>query len=147
MEDTYANAYVEVLEILKYVPVNEIAKIPKKEIEFFERNKNVNYQYDYNVDNPITLRKTDAIIVNLYKKYFSNEEENKKIDELLFLNEQKSELKKSRLYSNKVIFERQIDESIQSNLPVEVKEENFIQKIISKLKIFIKMLKSRKENK
>lgn len=147
MEDTYANAYVEILEILKYVPVNEIAKIPKKEIEFFERNKNVNYQYDYNVDNPVTLRKTDAIIVNLYKKYFSNEEENKKIDELLFLNEQKSELKKGRLYSNKVIFERQIDESIQSNLPVEVKEENFIQKIISKLKIFIKMLKSRKENK
>ncbi|MCI8384284.1 MAG: hypothetical protein HFJ33_05435 [Clostridia bacterium] len=147
MEDTYANAYVEILEILKYVPVNEIAKIPKKEIEFFERNKNVNYQYDYNVDNPVTLRKTDAIIVNLFKKYFSNEEENKKIDELLFLNEQKSELKKGRLYSNKVIFERQIDESIQSNLPVEVKEENFIQKIISKLKIFIKMLKSRKENK
>ncbi len=94
MEDTYANAYVEILEILKYVPVNEIEKIPKKEIEFFERNKNVNYQYDYNVDNSVTLRKTDAIIVNLYKKYFSNEEENKKIDELLFLNEQKSELKK-----------------------------------------------------
>ena len=99
------------------------------------------------MDNPVTLRKTDAIIVNLYKKYFSNEEENKKIDELLFLNEQKSELKKSRLYSNKVIFERQIDESIQSNLPIEVKEENFIQKIISKLKTFFKMPKSRKGNK
>lgn len=147
MEDTYANAYVEILEILKYIPVNEIEKIPKKEIEFFERNKNVNYQYDYNVDNPVTLRKTDAIIVNLYKKYFSNEEENKKIDELLFFNEQKSELKKSSLYSNKLVFERKIDESILPNLPVEVKEENFIQKIISKLKTFFKMPKDRKGNK
>lgn len=147
MENTYTNAYVEILEILKYLPPEELNKIPKTEIDFFEKNKNISYHYNYSIDKPITLRKTDAIIVNLYKKYLANTEENEKIDEMLLLNEQKCEFKKSMLYGNKVIFEREIDEPIQSNLPVEVKEENFIQKIILKLKNFFKMLKSRKGNK
>lgn len=147
MENTYANAYVEILEILKYLPPEELNKIPKTEIDFFEKNKNISYQYNYSIDKPITLRKTDAIIVNLYKKYLASTEENEKIDEMLLLNEQKRESKKSMLYGNKVIFERKIDELLQFNLPVEVKEENFIQKIILKLKNFFKMLKSRKGNK
>ena len=144
MDDTYANAYVEILEILKYVPTKEIEKISKKEIEFFEKNKNINYKYNYDANNPITLRKTDAIIVNLYKKYFATEEENRKMDELLLLNEQKSELRKNQIYSNKDIFKAKKTEPIKPNLPVEVKGENFIQKIISKIKSLLKILKNGK---
>lgn len=144
MEDTYENAYVEILEILNYVPTKEREKIPKAEIDFFEKNKNVEYQYNYNPENPTTLRKTDAIIVNLYKKYLATAEENKKIDEMLFLNEQKSEIKKRQLYRNKIIFENKKDEIKAANLPAEIKEESLIEKIISKIKNFLKIRKSRR---
>ena len=32
----YANAYSEVLEILKYIPIEDYNKIPKTKIELFE---------------------------------------------------------------------------------------------------------------
>ena len=36
----YANAYSEVLEILKYIPVEDYNKIPKTKIELFKINAN-----------------------------------------------------------------------------------------------------------
>ena len=36
----YANAYSEVLEILKYIPIKDYNKIPKNIIELFEKNAN-----------------------------------------------------------------------------------------------------------
>lgn len=41
----YANAYSEVLEILRYVSIDDYNKIPKKHIEFFENNSNKNYDF------------------------------------------------------------------------------------------------------
>ena len=35
----YANAYTEVLEILKYIPKEDYNKIPKNKIELYETNK------------------------------------------------------------------------------------------------------------
>ena len=138
MENTYENAYVEVLEILKYIPKNELEQIPKEEIDFFQKNRNVNYQYDYCTDNPVTLRKTDVILVSLYKNYLATLEEKEKINEILRLNEQKSELKKKQEYENKPLFERQ--ESInQENALVVRKKENWIEKLFTKIKKFLNL--------
>ena len=45
----YANAYSEVLEILRYVSIDDYNKIPKKQIEFFENNSNKDYDFFYNL--------------------------------------------------------------------------------------------------
>ena len=47
----YANAYAEVLEILKYVSKEEYDKIPHSKIELFETNKNENYVFKYYPNN------------------------------------------------------------------------------------------------
>lgn len=138
MENTYENAYVEVLEILKYIPKNEFEQIPKEEIDFFEKNRNVNYQYDYEVENPVTLRKTDVILVSLYKNYLATLEEKEKINEILKLNEQKSELKKRQEYENKPLFEKQ-EFTKQENALVVRKKENWIEKIVAKIKNFLNL--------
>ena len=116
MENTYENAYVEVLEILKYIPKNELEKIPKEEIDFLEKNKNENYQYDY----------------------LATVEEKEKINEILKLNEQKSELKKSQEYENKPLFEKPKFVQ-QENALVVRKKENWMEKIVAKIRKFLNL--------
>lgn len=137
MENTYENAYVEVLEILKHIPKNEWEQIPKEEIDFFEKNKNLNYQYVYNANNPVTLRKTDVIFVSLYRNYLATLTEKEKINEILNLNEQKSEIKKRKEYGSKPLFEQQ--EFIkQENALVVRKSQHWLAKILQKIKKFLK---------
>ena len=87
MNNTYACSYVEVLEILKHIPKEDYKKIPKEKIEFYEKNKASNYVYIYNSIEPKTLRKTDIILMNLYKNYIAKTDEKRKIEEILRLNE------------------------------------------------------------
>ena len=46
----YANAYTEVLEILKYIPKEDYNKIPKNKIELYETYSNKNYNFIKNTD-------------------------------------------------------------------------------------------------
>ena len=41
VENKYAIAYSEVLEILKHIPIEDYNKIPKSKIELFETNAEV----------------------------------------------------------------------------------------------------------
>ena len=43
-----SNAYSEVLEILRYIPIQEYNKIPQKKLEIFERFSNKEYKFVYN---------------------------------------------------------------------------------------------------
>lgn len=48
MVNEYSRNYTEVLEILKYIPIDEYNKIPKQKIEFYEKYKDRSYEYEYN---------------------------------------------------------------------------------------------------
>ena len=106
MNDTYECSYVEVLEILKYIPKEEYDKIPKELIEFFEEHKDKSYKYIYNPVSPKTLRKTDAIIVSLYKDYIANDDEKKQIEKRLMENYEKAESEKRKKYNPDDLFKR-----------------------------------------
>lgn len=140
MEDTYENAYAEVLEIIKYLPKEEREKIPQNEIEYFEKNKNYNYIYSFSDSKH--LRKTDIILVYLYRKYIASAEERNKINELLMINEKIN----SRQWKNQPIFkfkENSTDNDCKS-LVVNKENTNVIIKMISKLKkFFIKYTKGK----
>ena len=106
MNDTYECSYVEVLEILKYIPKEEYDKIPKQLIGFFEEHKNKSYRYIYNPVSPKTLRKTDAIIVSLYKDYIANDDEKKQIEKRLMENYEKAESEKRKQYNPDDLFKK-----------------------------------------
>ena len=48
VDNKYAIAYSEILEILKHIPIEDYNKIPKDKIEIFETyaNKEYNFEYD-----------------------------------------------------------------------------------------------------
>lgn len=91
-EDIYCTEYTEVLNILEYYLIDEdYNKIPKEMIEFFEKNADRNYRYKIDktktyIEQSIS-RKTNSIIVSLYKEYFASKEEKRVLEQILSLNE------------------------------------------------------------
>ncbi len=79
----YANAYSEVLEILKYISVEDYNKIPKNKIELFETNANNDYSFTYNPDKTLDEQEvskiTKGIIAILFRDYWATETQREKI--------------------------------------------------------------------
>ena len=136
MNNTYSCSYVEVLEILKHIPKEDYIKIPEEKIEFYKNNMDKNYIYIYNPIMPKTLRKTDAILINLYKNYIAKEDEKQKINQILKLNEMKEEQEKQKKFSPNNIFNNHVEnENINENTILVVEhKETMLKKIINTIK-------------
>ena len=145
----YAKAYKEVLEIIKYFPEEEYNKIPKEKIEFYEMNKDQNYQFVINPNIDLLeqniSKEANAIIVTLFQDYFATEEQKEKIKEILELNEKKIEQERREQYNPNDIFKEKVntnkdnDITANNNLPIEVKKDNFFRRFIDYIKnLFIK---------
>lgn len=85
---------------------------------------------------PKTLRKTDAILINLYKNYIAKEDEKQKINQILKLNEMKEEQEKQKKFSPNNIFNNHVEnENINENTILVVEhKETMLKKIINKIK-------------
>lgn len=79
----YANAYTEVLEILKYIPLEDYNKIPKDKIELFKTNSNRDYKFEYNpqktLDEQNVSKIAKTIIAILFRDYWATDKQKKKI--------------------------------------------------------------------
>ena len=136
MNNKYAKAYKEVIEIIKYFPEEEYNKIPKEKIEFYKDN--IDKEYNFSIDPSIELsnqnisKETNAIIVALYQEYFTTEEQKEKIKEILKLNEKKAEQSKKEKYNPDDLFKNTDKEiCIQSNnveTAIIEKKDNFFTK-------------------
>ena len=65
MNKVYKKACTEVLEALKYIPLDEYHKIPYKTIAFMEENKDKDYNYKYDVKSPKMSKKENKIIIRM----------------------------------------------------------------------------------
>lgn len=140
MNEVYKMACTEVVEALKYIPLEEYHKIPKKVLEFMEENKDTKYNYKYDVENPKMSRQANMIITKLYLDYIANEKEKKIINEILLLNSKKQKSS----YTNNVFKPKKESKSYEiknekHNLPVKKENVNWLKKLINKIKlIFVK---------
>lgn len=79
----YANAYTEVLEILKNISQEDYNKVSKGKINLFEHNANKEYIFNY--DSTKTLEEQNvsktarAIIAILFRDYWATDEQRNKI--------------------------------------------------------------------
>lgn len=123
INDNYANAYTEVLEIIKYFPKEEYSKIPKEKIEYYKNNMNKDYIFTINPEIELSKQnisvEANAIIVNLFRDYFATDEQKVTIKEILDLNQEKEEQKKREKYSPDNLFKNKGEDST-----VEVNEED-----------------------
>ena len=145
----YRNAYKEVLEIIKYLPEKELHRIPKEKIEYFVRNQNKDYDFNFDVAIPLEeqniSREANAIILNLLNDYFFSDKQKEKLAIILDNNERKYQEKQREKYNPDNIFKNketinyyQIsnEESNSNNLPIEVNEKNIFMKVIGFFKRF-----------
>ena len=148
MEKKYARAYTEVLEILKHIPKDELERIPKSELQFYEDNCDKNYKYEYNldlaVDKQAISKEANTVIVALYMNYFANEKQKGIIEKILKQNSIEEEKAKNEKYDVNKIFEKNQNEhngaNKSENLPVDISnnQDSLIKKIINKIKSLFK---------
>lgn len=147
MEDNYSNAYKEVIEILKYVPQESVNKIPQTMIDTFKAKMNENYNFhidiNKNFEEQELLDETKAILANIFRDYWATPYQKERIEAKEKYDRQKIEEEKREQYNPDDIFKKKQlvkeNENIENNgenLPVEIKKDNFYQKIVKFFKKF-----------
>lgn len=154
MDLKYSNACKEVVVLFDYfLDDNDLSKIPEKQIEHIK--KNANQQYNYFIDESKVLEEQEiskeakAIIVSLYKKYFTTSEQKKKVDEILAILDRQKNIKKTNNsgfnnleealnYKNNRKENEEIkqSENIEKKEKALVKSESIWKKIINKISKF-----------
>jgi hypothetical protein len=142
----YANAYSEVLEILKFISKEDYNKIPANKIELFKLNSNKEYKFTYSpnktLDEQNVSKRAKAIIGILFRDYWATEVQRDKIirkqkNDRLTLDEQKKSL-----YGIENIFKKRnacSETEVKKEVTkVVVYKENFITRIFNKIKNFFK---------
>ena len=131
INSTYAKAYKEVLEIIKYFPKEEYEKIPVEEIEFYKKHMDKDYNFTINPEINLSEQnisaEANAVIVNIFRDYFATEEQKIKIKEILDLNQKKEDLEKRKKYNPDAIF-KELDKeenNTENTALVEYKESFF----------------------
>ena len=138
MREDISEALVELNEILKYTSKDILDKIPTEFIKFIQKNASTTYKFNYDFNEPLEKQqikfKTKVLIALIYRDYVCNTEEKK--DYMNYISYTLSEIEKEKQerYNSNNIFKNKINEEdkecIENNLPLEVKKENIIIKII-----------------
>jgi len=133
----YARAYTEVIEILKYVPNEEVKKIPKEKLDFY--NSNMDNEYNYKIDMTKEFEEqemseiTKAILANIFRNYWATPYQKERIEAKEKYDLEKLEEEKREEYNTDNIFKNKQHEMIvgNRNLPAEIKKKSFLKKLVN----------------
>ena len=145
MENNLLKAYSEVDKILSFMEIRYVEKVPKKMREMFKNEKL--QDYEPNIDKNIPLeeqqleRKTLAILSMLNLNYWcENEEEKEELIRAYSNNDKKRNEELREKYNPDNIFknknkEREVEQITEEITAIaEYKKENFIKKLLNKIK-------------
>lgn len=128
----FAEASAEINEILKYMPKEEVEKIPSKLREFFKEVASKDYVTNINPDLPLDEQeikeKTKDIIALIYRNYWCSEEERKELDQKLIENDRKFEEELREKYNPDNIFKNNVTTTKKEE--PEIKEEKIEQSLV-----------------
>ena len=132
MEDNYPKAYKEVMEILNFVPKESVDKIPQTMLDTFNAKMDNNYNFKVDINKSFEeqnlLEETKAIFSNIFRDYWAMPEQKERIEIKEIYDRQKNEEEKKKKYDIDDMFRNRKKENI---LPVEIKKENFFEKIFN----------------
>lgn len=150
MITAYKRAYTEVIEIIKYFPNEEYAKIPLEKINYYKENMDKDYNFQINpnieLEKQNISREANAILVTLFKDYFATDRQKEILNNLLKQNQQILEEQKQEKYDPSNLFMQSktqqqntvtIQENNSENSLIEIKE-NFFTKFINFIKNIFK---------
>lgn len=138
----YKKAYVELLEILKYLTPSQKQKIPADLINQLEENKDISYQFEYDFSKNLLeqnlLTETKSLLLQLYIKYLSPENEKKFWNDYKILCLKKINSDKEKIFNSQNIFNKtEKTFSAQNNvdnLSITIQKEKLYIKIFKMIK-------------
>lgn len=150
MNNTYSKAYTEVLEIINHFSEDEYKKIPKEKIDFFEKNKDKDYNFKINPNVDLSeqniSQNANAILVTLFRDYFATDNQKEILKKLLQQNQEKIEMEKYQKYNPDNIFNNKVytnksKDSKEELALVEMKTQIWYKKILDFFKSIFKKTK------
>lgn len=136
-EIIYKKAYKELYEVICILTQDEISKIPQYIIENIKKKMDNTYKFSIDKNKSILeqdlMPETQALIIELYQRYLSPEEEKEKWNKYNQMCYEKSELQKSKKYNPDNLFKKK-NIIPESNQLIVLENKSFIQKIIDKIK-------------
>jgi len=136
----YRVAYTEVIEILKYVPDEDVNKIPKEKLEFYKSNMDNEYNYKLDMTKEFEEQEmsdiTKAILANIFRDYWATPYQKERIEAKEKYDLEKLEEEKREKYNPDNILKNKQKSTIveNTNLPMIIKKETFFKKLISFIK-------------
>lgn len=133
--DSYAKAYVEILEIINHMGENYKKMIPSKLLKFFEENKDSNYFYDLSKskdDNmQIFSNETIGLLSMLESKYWAKDDEKKILNEALLENEKKyQEYLREKFNPDNLFRKKELEvETVENSVAMVEYKESILTKI------------------
>lgn len=144
-KEDYAKSYTELLEILKHISYNDVKKIPKEKLTYYEKNKDIAYVFIYNPELSFeeqTSKLTKILIANLYIEYWTTEEECAQIRD----NDKKElynrEMEKKKQYSVDDLFSsrKKTENSAPPTTSLTiVNQKSILSRILYKIKKLLKL--------
>ena len=130
-ESEYAKAYKEVIEFLRYIPIEETRKIPRNIIDYYNKNKDETYEFQYNPNVDFNKQEimylSKILIANLYKKYWCDEIEKIRIEKK---EDREIQLEQDKEYSTDNLLKKK--EEGDKAIAV-IKKENIFHRILKKI--------------
>lgn len=155
MENVYYDAYTEIYEILSYMPINYIRKLPKELLSLFEQKRNKDYKYCINTEKKINeqemLIETKSILAILYRDFWSTPEkkeiilQKEKIERDAYQNELREKYNPDNIFKNssksKYITQDNDsnDKAFNNNVAMVEYKESIFKKIINKIKSIFRL--------
>lgn len=134
----YQKSISEVLDILDNTDESLVNKIPKKFIEFLNKNKSniyvPNLEYDKQLNEMNLMPKTKSILSVIYMKYWANEKELNEIKNIQRENEKSYQKQLEQKYSYDSLFKNneERNEEVTANI-IKYEKENFIISLVKKI--------------
>lgn len=139
-----AIAYKEVMEVLNHMSEEDINKIPKEVLKYYEENQDTSYYFFIDSDKSFVEQnlsdKAKIVLAILFRDYWASEEQREKIKRKEKADIEALEQKKKEIYQNENLFEKnkEVHPKEEQSLVVLEKEKwythfiNFMKRIFSK---------------
>ena len=143
-----AKVYKEIYEILKYIPKNELAKLPNGFIKFIEKNMDKNYVYKVenirDFEKQQMLKGTRTILAILYRDYWATPQKKQEIiarDKKQIKEKQEADRKKYDIETILANKREQVNTNEQKLADIVPYKENLLTRIKNKIKSWLKFWK------
>lgn len=144
INNNYQTVYAELYEILMYIPIEKIKKIPQVIIKQIEKNKDKNYKLKLDINKSLDKQniseQTKLFLAVLFEEYWATDEQRKII---IFKEKQyriKNDTEKRNKFNPDNLFKnKNTDIKSPDNLYMVEYKESYFSRIFKKLKNFFRI--------